>query len=386
MRVGFDTAILGGQVTGVGTYTRNLLLAMAQADPKMRFRAFAGLGWRDFDPSGLKDDPASAPTGGGTRSHLRRNTVLRNVWRSARGLTFSKSYARQTIDLYHAFAAVPPATIHGGNGAPSILLIHDVSHIRCPQHHPAERVKWLERLPRDISEAACINTVSEFSRREIADVYDVAAEKIVVTHPGVSQVYRPVPRANSAATLEAYDLKPGQFFLSVGSRESRKNLPAILKAYASLPEALRRTHPLVICGPIGPVGYKLPKGTQELERSGQVRVTGYATARDLSCLYSQAALFLFPSVYEGFGMPLAEALACGARVACSDIEPFHEVAGAHANFIAPDDIDGWSEAMRDAAETAVDSVPVRAERAARGQGFTWDKTAFATIGMYRNVS
>ena len=398
MRVGFETSLVKGQLSGVGVYTLYLLNAMKTLGLDVTLTGFSKGRWSSVTAATLEGlierniDGVSSPGRHGTfqsatgrfRLTLRRNDTVRRLWRSMKEARFLRSLDAQKLDIFHAFAALPPATIGAASNVRQILLIHDVSHLTRPDFHPPERLRWLERLPHAIRGAAKINTVSEYSRREIANAFGIAPETIVVTPPGVASLFAPASAEDSRSVLDRFDLTAGRYFLVVGSIEPRKNLNMAVQAYWRLPEHVRQSHPLLVAGPIGPLTQKLPYEAQQLRRKGQLRVIGYCGQLALARLYANAALFLFPSFYEGFGIPLAEAMACGCAVAYSDIDALREVSGGLGTAIAPDDIDGWSAAMNEAASATL-SPEDKDLYVRRSRQFTWDDSARKTWAMYQDV-
>jgi alpha-1,3-rhamnosyl/mannosyltransferase len=174
----------------------------------------------------------------------------------------------------------------------------------------------------------------------------------------------------------------GSYFLVVGTREPRKNFKTVAQAYVTLPEALRRRFPLLWVGPSGwgDVGLSVAAG-QAIE-TGQIRIIGYVPDRDLAALYRNTMLFLMPSIYEGFGMPLVEALACGAPAAISKIPVFEEIAGRCARYVEPLDIEAWRSAMQDAIDTRGASI-INGEASIDLARFSWHASAGVTLDLYR---
>lgn len=398
MKIGFESKILKGPLSGVGTYALNLLSALKSLQPDIGLCGYSNCRWTSIGEAELEttifrnrdysfgDAGTSEQILDNVRVRARSNDLVRRIWRTAQEAGFRFSIGRQEIDIYHAFAALPPAIVPvGKRDFRQVLLIHDVSHLHLPQFHPTERLRWLDRLPTAIKQAARINTVSEFSRREIARAYGISPDSIVVTHPGVSPVFRHVPEAASRSVLDHFRLVAGNYYLVVGSLEPRKNINTVVQAYGRLPERVREVFPLVIAGPLGPLQEQLKPPADELRYKGQLRVLGYCGQSELASLYSHTTLFLFPSFYEGFGIPLAEAMACGCPVVYSEIGALCEVAGDLGVRIAPTDIDAWTSVMDSAVKCGSSGGKKLQSNIDRAMHFQWSKTAAETLNMYHDV-
>lgn len=274
---------------------------------------------------------------------------------------------------------MPPASTH----KPVLPLIHDLSHLRFPDVHPPERTEWLEQRLTSLAAMPFVQTVSQFSRNEIVSLLGVAAERITVTYPAPDVYFRPEPDADEAR-LARFTVEPLQYLLAVGTREPRKNLKTVAEAYAALPDATQARYPLLWVGPSGWGDIALSAAVERAKQAGRIRVTGYVATRDLAAFYRNTVLFVMPSLYEGFGMPVVEALACGARVALSRIAVFQEIAGGYARYVDPLDVEGW----RDVIAAAIGEGPQRPHcgSAPDLSRFSWSSSAAATLDLYRRLA
>jgi alpha-1,3-rhamnosyl/mannosyltransferase len=210
----------------------------------------------------------------------------------------------------------------------------------------------------------------------------LAPERIDVTYQAPRAQFRPATPAQVTATLHALALPPS-FFLYVGTLEPRKNIAGLLTAYAALPSALRQTHPLVLAGGIG---WKMEALSDEIQRLGirpALRLLGYLGDEVLAALYTTATAFVWPTFYEGFGLPPLEAMACGCPVITSAVASLPEVVGDAGILLDPCDTRVWADAMRRMAEDA----GWRADWAVRGSQragqFSWPCCARQTLACYR---
>jgi alpha-1,3-rhamnosyl/mannosyltransferase len=397
MHVGIDLAPLRPPFTGVSNYELNLLQALLDRTAGLRLTGFDGLRWRPVDraalarlaaASGKEEDDAGAARGGpagrataAARRLVRGMPALHAAVTGLRVAAYRSTVGRVRPDFFHAFAYRAPSRI----GVPVLPVIHDLSHIRFPQAHPAARLRWMEPVARETREAPLVHTVSQFSRREIVALIGVPDERIVVAPPGVSPIYWTAP-ASKAATLARYGLAERRFALAVSTLEPRKNLATLIAAHGRQAPAARAALPLCVAGTRGWGDLGLPPVTESLRREGSLRFLGYVRDSELRDLYASTALMLYPSFYEGFGMPVTEALACGAPVAASDAASLPEALGEAGRLIPPLDVEAWTAALREAAEAGPDSEAERERRRAQARRFGWAGTAAIVEGMYRRLA
>lgn len=280
------------------------------------------------------------------------------------------------IDLYHEPSCVPV-----GIGTPLVLTVHDMSHMRHPEFHPRGRVQELKRcLPRAVERAEHIICDSRFSMEELLEYHPEAEGKVTPIHLGVAEDFAPRTQVETEAVLSRWGLRHRQYILSVATFEPRKNLAGLVKAYRSLPVSVAREFPLVL---VGGRGWKNDELDRMLGRSDDqahpILVTGRVRRDELVMLMAGARLFAYPSFYEGFGLPIAEAQACGIPVLTSDCGATREVAGESAFLVDPHDFrDELLEAMT-ASDAAIAARSVVRRR-------SWEDTAHLTLEVYRAVS
>lgn len=302
------------------------------------------------------------------------------VMRAMRQLSFSVGSRRHRIELYHAPNFLPLRF-----SGPTVITVHDLSFIRYPETHPRERVEVLERrLPNDIKRSDFVLVDSNFVRDEVMQVYGVAPEKVVRTYLGVSERFHSMPAEDTRAVLERCGLRHGEYVLSVGTLEPRKNLAGTLEAFRLLPGELRDRYPLAVVGMVGWHMDRVSSRLSALAEQGAVRPLGYVPDEDLPFLYAGAGAFMYPSIYEGFGLPVLEAMAAGAPVVTSNRASLKEVAGTLAASLDPDDHAALSAALREALETSGDAA-ARAKRIAWARTFTWQRCARETIAVYERA-
>ncbi len=281
-------------------------------------------------------------------------------------------------DLLHSMAFVTPVFTH----IPSVVTVYDLSFMHYPQSFPSLQHKYLStQTARSCRQARRVITISESTRQDVHSFFGIPLSQIDVVLPGVEKVYRPLPKEQIAA-FRAQENLPAQFLLHVGTLQPRKNIPVLLEALAQLkrPELL-----LVLVGGKGWLYDQIFAQVQTLGLANQVRFTDYVADEALPLWYNAAAALLFPSVYEGFGMPVVEALACGTPVIASDASSIPEAGGKAALYFTPDD----PAALAKHVESIVDTPEIAAKMQAKGllqaAQFSWERAGKETAVVYQRA-
>jgi len=227
-----------------------------------------------------------------------------------------------------------------------VITVHDLSVFKFPEMHPAERVRQFERdFSRSVAQSVHVITDSQTTRAEVMAFTGLNASRVTAVPLGVSAAYAPRPADEIAAQLRKYSLRPGAYALCVSTLEPRKKIEQLLSAWEYLPAALQREFPLMLVGSSGwlneAVQAKLHRGAVQ----GWVRYLGYVPESDLPALYAGAAVFVYPSTYEGFGLPPVEAMACGVPVVVSGHSCLPEVTQGAALLVEPDDVPAFAAAL-----------------------------------------
>jgi len=268
----------------------------------------------------------------------------------------------------------------------SIPAIHDLSFIQFPDLFSPKNLTYYNKfVPKSIERASHIITVSENSKKEIAEYYKVPADKITVVTPSIDHaVYNPRPSQQIAMVKSKYNIdKP--YFLSVCTLEPRKNLIGVLNAFSQLPEDIKKKYALVLAGGKGWLDGELLEKYENLSRKYTIIRTGYVLDEDLPALYSGAYLFLYPSFYEGFGMPILEAMACGVPVICSDNSSIPEVAEGASIMLKAEDTDGLTESIIKLLNDKKLYKHIKHNGLERAKEFSWEKSSQVLVELVRRL-
>jgi glycosyltransferase involved in cell wall biosynthesis len=285
---------------------------------------------------------------------------------------------RHRLAVWHALAFVPPVL----GGAPAVVTVYDLGFLRHPGLFPPARrryLRWGTRLA--ARRARRIVTLSEDVRRQLVDVLGVPPERVRVVPGGVdARVFAPGSGGPPAPPV------PRPFVLHVGTLEARKNLARLVRAFARARAAARLPHHLVLAGPPGRTpDPALPRAVEETGLASCVHRLGYVEADALPALYRAAALFVYPSLYEGFGLPPLEAMASGVPVVASGAGALRELVGEAGLCVDPLDEAGLAEAIALLLTDPARREAARVAGMARARAFTWARTAEATAAVYREV-
>jgi alpha-1,3-rhamnosyl/mannosyltransferase len=335
--------------TGTAYYAFGLMQALA-ADARMR-RLSVSIGMRTEDLSqwlASQGERGSPPEGANVLPPLHRLIHripgLRGVARRARSLLHRVPAARLKCDLFHALNFVPITAVD----APLLPVLHDMSCFTRAHDHPAERVAFFERELPKVLAAPAVQTVSQFSKDEIVRLLGLPRDRVHVVRAGADPQCLAAPLADSAnlADRAPLGLDSGGYVTSISTLEPRKNLRTLVAAQLLLPPAVARCQPLVIAGANGWGDLRWPTGLDAAIADGRIVMAGYQDRATIIELMRHARALTYPSLYEGFGLPVLEAIACGTEVLVTEGTACIEAGGGAARALPGLDEDGWAEALR----------------------------------------
>lgn len=368
MRIAVDAHAIGSRLTGNETYIRNLLEAIARIDSVNRYDLYfshedARAAWEGRYPN--------------FRSFLLpQNPLKRILW------AFPRELARSRPDLVHVQYTAPPFC-----PVPVVSMIHDISYEHFPQYFtPRERRQFRLTIPMTARQAAHVLTVSEYSREDLMRCYRLSPTRVTVTPNGVNERFRPIRDARELARVrERYGIV-GPYILSLGNLQPRKNLPTLLRAFERLVENWPDLpHRLVI---VGKKAWMYDGIFAELSRLGvadRVVLTDYVPDDDLPAIYSGAECFVYPSLFEGFGLPPLEAMACGTPVIAGDNSAIPEVVGEAGLLIDMSQVEALTHTMGRTLTDAGLRERLARDGLARAASFTWERAARQTLAVYEAV-
>jgi alpha-1,3-rhamnosyl/mannosyltransferase len=262
-----------------------------------------------------------------------------------------------------------------------VPLLTDLSAVSKPRWHDCSETRQLERFLSQINQYPMITTVSDFTRGEIANLAGIDPRRIAVIPPGVDALFYAAPRAEDEFELQAIGLLPRQFFLYVGLVDEQANLSTLLQAYAALPERVKAWLPFVLAGGRGRGAMGVPHSAQHDLDCGNIRFLGRVPQFLLRLLYCHARLTLFPSTNGGFGLALAEALACGAPVAVSRGSALADMAGPLALQVEAENVLQWRDILSDQVDRGAHAPGV-----VHGTMFSWDRAAEQAMQVYEHIA
>jgi glycosyltransferase involved in cell wall biosynthesis len=375
MKVGLNATSLLSPLTGIGQYTYHLAKGLQKFED-LELNMFYANGWS----TDVRDKPIKQIR----NIKLLLKKIIPKTYEISRIIQqsyFNERSFSKVKGIYHE-----PNFLAFDYAGPLVLTVHDLSWIRYPEMHPADRVRNMNKhFQKSMERASMIITDSQAIKYEIMDMFGVADNRIKSIPLGVEPLFRPLNDEDSKPVLVQHGLSHQKYILAVGTLEPRKNLSSVLLAYMQLPTNIRKHYPLVLVGMSGWHTSALEKQMAPLVAAGEIRQLGYLEREDLAVVIAGALTLVYPSIYEGFGLPPLEAMTCGVPVIASNVSSLPEVVGDTGLLVNPHDIDDIAKAM----ETMITAPDIRAASAqkalARSAEFSWDSCVDQTMGIYRQV-
>ncbi|RON53527.1 glycosyltransferase family 4 protein [Pseudomonas frederiksbergensis] len=364
-------------LTGIGRYTYELALRLQQSSDITDLQFFAG---RRFLPE-LPTAANESGSGYGLKRAVQKNFLAVEAYRLLMPMLRKAALKGHGDFLYHSpNYYLPPFA------GRSVATFHDLSPFTWAHCHAPQLVRYLQKeLKATLVRADALITDSEFTRQELASYFSWPLERIHTVPLASSPEFYPRPREELRATLERHGLKVNGYSLFVGTIEPRKNIETLLAAYSQLPMAVRTRWPLILTGYHGWRNDVIHQKLESARREGWAHYLGFVPSEDLPLLFAGARLFAFPSLYEGFGLPVLEAMSSGVPVVCSNSSSLPEVAGEAALMCAPMDVDELTRLLERGLTDEVwrETAVVKGMNHARG--FSWERCAQETLQVYQRV-
>jgi glycosyltransferase involved in cell wall biosynthesis len=386
MRIGIDYTAAVNQYAGIGRYTRQLVQALLALDAEDQYTLLVAggrLAWAGVPASESPSHRLSLDIQGKPNARVVNLPLTERawaiLWHRLRLPLWVELFSGR-LDIFHSpDFALPPV-----RRAPTLLTVHDLSFMRVPECSPPSLRAYLLRVvPPSVRRADWVLADSDSTRNDVVELLGVDPDRVRVIYPGVDECFQRVQDTQALTDVRQRYRLPERFVLSVGTLQPRKNLTRLIEAYAQA--RLDAGVKLVIAGGTGWMYEGIFRRVEELKLQGRVCFAGYVADVDLPGLYTLADLFVFPSLYEGFGLPPLEAMACGTPVVTSNVSSLPEVVGDAGLMVDPRDV----EALANAMAQVLGDPSMRSAMAQRGlaqaRGFTWSRAAEELRRLYHEA-
>lgn len=379
MKIIFATEPIKYPLTGIGRYSLELVKRLAVASEIDELKFFHGSAFIDQIPQVENKADNQARHHGSLSSFLRRQTLLIEAYRILHPRRQAWALRNYKDYIYHGPNFYLPHRLER-----AVTTFHDISIFTCPEYHPKDRVRYMEKaLQESLNSAKLILTVSDFSRSEIIRLFNYPPERVVTTKLACSGDYIPRNHTECLPVLKKYQLEWQRYSLYIGTMEPRKNIRGLLQAYQQMPLEIRMRYPLILSGYRGWEDDILWRIVEQGTREGWIRYLGYVPDEDLPLLYAAARSFIYPSFYEGFGLPILEAMSCGIPVVCSNVTSLPEVAGDAALSSDPNDIDAISANILQSLTNESWREIAISRGFTQAATFSWENCTAQTINAYK---
>lgn len=377
MRVGIDYTSALRQRAGIGRYTRELVAALLSLEDAHQYAIFAATGGLEASDWGL----------GIQRSDVRLCSVplsddwLARLWHRLR-LPIPVEVITGSLDVFYSPDFALPPTLRGTK---TLLTVHDLSFVHHPNAFLPSLRRYLEDIvPRSVDRADLVLADSAHTRSDLISLFDVSPQGVTIVYPGVDSRFSPEPELGERDRLrERYGIADQPYILSVGTLQPRKNYLYLMEGFIRLPAHIGAGLQLLVAGGRG---WLCDEIVAEADRHESIRLLGFVEDEDLPALYRGACLFALTSLYEGFGLPVLEAMACGVPVVCSQTSSLPEVAGDAALLVDP----LISDELTQAISRVLEDENLREEMISRGlvqaASFTWERSARQLLDLIESLT
>ena len=371
MKIGIDISLTVGEKAGVGYYTVNLVDALAKIDRTNQYLLYPFF-YHIYHPD-FKTALAPSQKNFNLRFKKIPQKIIDLFWNSP----IPKKWILGNVDILHSTTFCAPLDHYGK----LIVTIYDISFLTLPGCHiEANRQHCLKGTLDAVRYADCLITISNHGKQELVKYFNADPDKIVVTHLAAKEIFAPCGIEDQNRVLEKYGIHH-DFILTVGSNEPRKNIGSLVRAYVDLPENIKNKYSLVIAGGQGWLNSDIDEFLN-LQDSTRIKRIGYVEEHDLTELYSASTVFVYPSLYEVFGLPILEAMSCGAPVITSNTSSMPEISGDAALFFDPTDVQQLTNLLNDVLGNENFREELSRKGIKRAGEFSWEKTARETLKIY----
>lgn len=362
MVIGINGRLLvAGKLDGIGWYTHELLRRIVQSHPEVRFVLVSD---KEIDPE-FHYGPNQTPLRIGPRA---RHSFLYDLWYQ---WSLPRALRKAGVDVFVSLDGFIPLS----GKIPTVNVIHDLGFLSYPGQVDRLTAWWYrKRFPQFAAKATRLATVSEFSRSDIATQYRIPADKISVIPNASRDVFQPIPVERQQQTQQRIT-GGAPYFVFVGVIQPRKNLPSLLKAFDLFKQRQSTPHKLVIAGPRGWKNDEVDRTLAEMKHAADVIFTGYLSDRELGDVVASATALTMVPHFEGFGVPILEAMACGTPVITSTVTSLPEVTNGAALLVEPNDVDSLSAALARIITDPNLAQELSLKGRARSQDYSWDRSA-----------
>lgn len=370
MRIGVDATAMPLQRTGAGNYIFNLIQSLARVDRSNEYVIF-----------GKAAHEVELGVDGPNVTFVRREFAGRGLRLAWEQLGLPTQVKAHRLDVLHS----PHYTMPLHHGARSVVTFCDMTFLLHPElHEPVKRYFFPAMMRWSARRADRLIAISESTRDDLVRLWSLDPARIAAIPLAADASYRACTPEEVGAVCDRLGLTPGAYLLYVGVLEPRKNVDRLVEAFGRVADRLPDVS-LVIAGRKGWMYDRIFAQVNALGLHDRVRFTGYVASEDLPALYAGARLFAYPSRYEGFGLPVLEAMSCGAPVVTTRVSSMPEVAGDAAMLVPPDDVAALAEALLRVAGDAALRASMSHKGLARARSFTWERCARETIQVYEQV-
>jgi len=366
MRIGIDARLVYYSQAGIGQYILNLTRWLAQIDGANEYVLLQS----------RKDNSTIIE-----QANFRRVSLWTPSHHRFEQHALPAEIARLGLDLLHSPDFIPPFRAN----CRTVITVHDLAFLLYPQFLTRESARYYGQVDQAVRRADQIVADSESTRQDVLRLLGVPPDKVSVVYLAANPLYRPISLAQARAWVEEKFGLAGEFILSVGTIEPRKNLPTLLRAYRQLLDAYKLDVTLALVGGEGWLYAEVPTLVKKLRLTDRARFLGRVSDEDLLHLYNAAGVLAHPALYEGFGLPPLEAMSCGTPVVVSNASSLPEVVGDAGLLVEPENVAAWSAALWRVCTDDDLRDELSQKALARSRRFSWERTARQTLRVYEQV-